>query len=182
MEFQLGINFSKDKEVFDLCSESNFRPDGWITQGRKSLINSFDVHFSYFVLGLDRKMESSCPISGEYTGLIPDTTDLCAKLWSDCRAPELMYYQVSDCVTYEIYEEREYRCLGHWRETELLYTYTQRRDVAADTFECFVGSIISNKEDIYIKEAGEHCERQIDPLRYGMKLIKQGLYSCIGMH
>lgn len=128
---------------------------------------------------MDPAVELACPISGEYTGVIPDTVELCAKLWSDCRAPELMYYQVSDCVTTEIYEEREYKCLGHWREGELLYTYTQRHDVAAGTYECFVGSIISDKEDIYIKEAGEHCQRRIDPLRYGMKLIKQGLYSCI---
>lgn len=132
-------------------------------------------------VGLDRQKESSCPISGEYTGYIPDTTELCAKLWSDCRAQELMYYQVSDCVTNEIYEEREYRCLDHWREAELLYTYTQRKDVTSETFECFVGSIISENKDIYIKEAGEHCQRQIDPLIYGMKLNKQGLYSCIGM-
>lgn len=120
----------------------------------------------------------SCPISGEYIGRIPDSVELCAKLWSDCRAPELMYYQVSDCMTSEIYEEREYRCLGHWKEGDLLYTYTQRYDAAAGTFECFVGSIVSSKE-IYIKEAGEHCQRRVDPFRFGMKLVKQGLYSCI---
>lgn len=125
-------------------------------------------------------MEVSCPISGEYTGVIPDTTDICAKLWSDCRAPELMYYQVTDCTTAEIYEEREYKCLGHWREGEFLYTYTKRNDVAAETYECFVGTIISSNEDIYIKEAGEHCQKGINPLQYGMKLIKQGLYSCMG--
>ncbi|KAK4871785.1 hypothetical protein RN001_015909 [Aquatica leii] len=163
IEFQLGTNFSKNKDVFDLCSETNFQDNNWITQGR-----------------LNRKLEASCPISGEYTGVIPDNTEFCAKLWSDCRAPELMYYQVSDCVTSEVVEEREYRCLGHWTEGELLYTYTQRKDVASEAFECFVGSIISEKEDIYIKEAGEHCQRLIDPLQYGMKLIKQGLYSCIG--
>lgn len=120
-----------------------------------------------------------CPIMGEYTGRIPDATTLCAKLWSDCRAPELMYYQVSHCESQEVYEEREYQCLGHWREANLLYTYTQRRDVAAGTYECFVGSIITD-EEIYINEAGQHCQRNVDPLRYGMKLIKkQPLYSCI---
>ncbi|KAF5294827.1 hypothetical protein FQA39_LY00311 [Lamprigera yunnana] len=162
MEFQLGTNFSRDKNV-DLCSDANFQGQNWNTQGR-----------------MTRKVEASCPISGAYTGVIPDTTELCAKLWSDCSAPELMYYQISDCVTNEVVEEREYRCLGHWAEGELLYTYTQRKDVASEAFECFVGSIISQKEDIYIKEAGEHCQRQIDPLQYSMKLIKQGLYSCIG--
>lgn len=90
-----------------------------------------------------------------------------------------MYYQVSECATSEIYEEREYRCLGHWKEGDILYTYTQRYDAAAGTYECFVGSIISNQE-IYIKEAGEHCQRHVDPFRFGMKLkLKQELYSCI---
>lgn len=120
-----------------------------------------------------------CPITGEYTGKIPDAPDLCAKLWSDCRAPELMYYEVSDCSTGELYEEREYQCLGHWRETNLLYTYTQRRDLAEGTYECFVGSIITDKE-INIKEAGKHCQRDIDPLKYGMKLSKtKPIYSCV---
>nr|CAI5831537.1 unnamed protein product [Callosobruchus analis] len=120
-----------------------------------------------------------CPITGEYTGNIPDATNLCAKLWSDCRAPELMYYQVSHCDSEEVYEEREYQCLGHWREGNLLYTYTQRNDVAPGTYECFVGSIITDMS-IYIKEAGGHCQRNIDPLRYGMQLTKKRpLYSCI---
>lgn len=135
------------------------------------------------LVGLENSTEhpGMCPISGEYTGIIPDTTDLCAKLWSDCRAPELMYYQVSDCITLELYEEREYKCLGHWREADLLYTYTQRKDVAAGTYECFVGSIITDN-DIFIKEAGEHCQRHVDPLTFGMKLNRQreGLYSCVG--
>ncbi|KAJ8955379.1 hypothetical protein NQ318_003476 [Aromia moschata] len=163
LEFQLGTNNSNDKDV-SLCEDENFERDHWITQGRQE-INP----------GTSSGM---CPITGEYTGRIPDATDLCAKLWSDCRAPELMYYQVSHCESQEVYEEREYQCLGHWREANFLYTYTQRRDVAAGTYECFVGSIITDNE-IFIKEAGEHCQRNVDPLRYGMKLIKQQqLYSC----
>lgn len=69
--------------------------------------------------------------------------------------------------------EREYRCLGQWEEDGLMYTYTQRRDVG--TYECFVGSIISDNE-IHIKEAGDHCQRNVDPMHYGMKLIKKGMY------
>ncbi|XP_033606247.1 uncharacterized protein LOC111861520 [Cryptotermes secundus] len=72
-------------------------------------------------------------------------------------------------------EEREYRCLGQWEEDGLMYTYTHRRDVG--TYECFVGSIISNNE-IYIKEAGDHCQRNIDPMHYGMKLTRKG--TCFG--
>lgn len=186
IEFQLGTNTSDSKDVFTQCADSNFKKDSWITQGRKCLLCSwFYVVSNHLSLpGLEISPGTSpgmCPITGEYTGLIPDSTILCSKLWSDCRAPELMYYQVSNCESQEVYEEREYQCLGHWREFKhnLLYTYTQRRDVAAGTYECFVGSIITD-EEIYIKEAGEHCQRNVDPLRYGMKLIKkQPLYSCI---
>jgi hypothetical protein len=75
--------------------------------------------------------------------------------------------------------EREYRCLGQWEEDGLMYTYTQRRDVG--TYECFVGSIISNNE-IHIKEAGDHCQRNIDPMHYGMKLLRKGMYLESVMH
>jgi len=43
-------------------------------------------------------------VAGEYTGIIPDATNLCAKLSSDCRSPEIMYYTVSDCSQLEVYE------------------------------------------------------------------------------
>lgn len=118
-----------------------------------------------------------CPISGEYTGVIPDSdSELCANLRSDCTA-EVMYYQVSSCITGELYEEREYVCLGHWVEDKLLYTYTKRMDVADGTYECFVGSITPNRE-VYIKEAGSFCQRNIDPIKNGMQLIKNEMYSC----
>ena len=42
------------------------------------------------------------------------------------------------------FAEREYRCLGQWKEGELVYTYTQRKDVG--TYECFVGSIVSQTD------------------------------------
>ncbi|CAH2006229.1 unnamed protein product [Acanthoscelides obtectus] len=165
LEFQIGKNTSKDKDVFSLCQDENFEGDTWITQGRQNITIGFS--------------SGMCPITGEYTGKIPDATNLCAKLWSDCRAPELMYYQVSHCDSEEVYEEREYQCLGHWREGNFLYTYTQRNDVAPGTYECFVGSIITDM-NIYIKEAGGHCQRNVDPLRYGMQLTKKRpLYSCI---
>ncbi|XP_030746317.1 uncharacterized protein LOC115875083 [Sitophilus oryzae] len=164
LEFQLGTNSSTSKDVYSLCSNDNFDDNSWITQGRLDLTSPMQNRL--------------CPITGEYTGRIPDAPDLCAKLWSDCRAPELMYYQVSDCTNDEIYEEREYQCLGHWKEMNLLYTYTERKDVADGTYECFVGSINSDKE-IYIKEAGEHCQRNINPSLYGMKLTKtKSTYSC----
>ncbi|XP_025834696.1 uncharacterized protein LOC108738245 isoform X1 [Agrilus planipennis] len=163
MELQLGKTFSKTIDAYGLCNSDNFEEGAWITQGR-----------------VDEKVDVACPISGEYTGLIPNTDDLCAKLWSDCRVPDVMYYQVSSCETNEIYEEREYTCLGHWQENNLLYTYTQRKDVSDGSYECFVGSIMNNKETISIREAGEDCRRSVDQEIYEMKLKKQGLYSCIG--
>ncbi|XP_049781506.1 uncharacterized protein LOC126183504 [Schistocerca cancellata] len=155
LEFQLGDQ-TYAAANHNLCSDSNFRNRTWITQGR-----------------LDRMQETPCPIAGKYTGLIPDAVGLCAKLSSDCNSPDIMYYTVSDCTQSEIYEEREYRCLGQWEEDGLMYTYTQRRDVEA--YECFVGSIVS-EDEIFIKEAGEHCQRNVDPLQHGMKLSKMG--SC----
>lgn len=58
----------------------------------------------------------------------------------------------------------------------MVYIYTKRRDVG--THECFVGSITG--QDIFLKEAGEHCQRDIDPNRYGMQL-KQTKY-CNSNH
>lgn len=52
-----------------------------------------------------------------------------------------------------------------------MYTYTTRNDTG--TNECFVGLIV-NDEEIYIKEAGEHCLRDIDPRTVGMRLYKKG--------
>lgn len=39
------------------------------------------------------------------------------------------------------------------------------------TYECFLGALAST-EEIFIKEAGEHCRRDIDPYRYSMQLNK----------
>lgn len=46
------------------------------------------------------------------------------------------------------------------------------------TNECFVGSII-NDEEIYIKEAGDSCLRNIDPKIEGMRLSKKGMLNEI---
>lgn len=77
-------------------------------------------------------------------------------------------------LLFVLFPERQYRCLGQWKEGELVYTYTQRRDVG--TYECFVGSIVSQNE-IYIKEAGEHCERDLVPSQQGMLLRRKGILS-----
>lgn len=53
---------------------------------------------------MERVQEMACPILGEYVGYIPDIMGLCAKLSSDCKSPEIMYYTVSNCTAPDIYE------------------------------------------------------------------------------
>lgn len=65
--------------------------------------------------------------------------------------------------------ERKYQCLGQWTENNIIYTYAKRLDVPV--YECFLGALAST-EEIFIKEAGEHCRRDIDPYRYSMQLNK----------
>jgi len=57
------------------------------------------------VAGINVYSEEACPISGEYTGVIPDAVGLCAKLYSDCHNPQTMFYSVSNCQNLtEVYE------------------------------------------------------------------------------
>lgn len=63
--------------------------------------------------------------------------------------------------------ERKYQCVGEWSESNVIYTYTRRLDIPL--YECFVGALYTDNE-IFIKEAGEHCQRDVDPYRYGMQL------------
>lgn len=65
--------------------------------------------------------------------------------------------------------ERKYQCLGQWTENNIIYTYAKRLDIPV--YECFLGALAST-EEIFIKEAGEHCRRDIDPYRYSMQLNK----------
>jgi hypothetical protein len=56
----------------------------------------------------------------------------------------------------------------------MMYTYTMRNDTNTKyKHECFVGLIV-NDDEIYIKEAGDHCIRKIDPQKQGMRLSKTG--------
>ncbi|KAK6617638.1 hypothetical protein RUM44_005226 [Polyplax serrata] len=157
LEFQLS---QKASAYYDdtLCDDENFDSQIWITQAR-----------------LDRSEESPCPVSGLYTGNIPDETSLCARLSSNCESLDVMFYSVMDCATHQVFDDREYRCLGQWKEGNLLYTYTYTQRTDTSAHECFVGSIMSSHE-IYIIEAGEHCDRKLDPFRFGMKLLRKG--SC----
>ena len=43
------------------------------------------VHISiYFNPGENPLEQSSCPIAGQYNGVLPDSSQLCAKITSDC--------------------------------------------------------------------------------------------------
>ncbi|XP_045116251.1 uncharacterized protein LOC123507441 isoform X2 [Portunus trituberculatus] len=292
IEYQMGVSPSKVYNASRICSDDAFRGQTWKTQGRLSPENL-----------------SGCPITGEYTGVIPDATELCARLSSDCNDPQHMHYTVSSCrnatEVYEgvavrggaplvrqqrhatlsrgvrhalrhtsrqlswarlralelgwspdqqyttigakprrrerppakqvyvfpdtappraaaalaqtqdqdtpapspdpattrlpyahegpfyvrveappqparpqdpatIAEERDYRCLGQWSEGGVMYTFTHRRDV--DTYECFAGVVV-NPNEIFIIEAGTSCQRGLQPLAHGMKLVRQATCS-----
>ena len=48
---------------------------------------------------------AGCPVLGQYNGVIPDATQLCAQLSSDCDDPQHMHYTVTACFnSTEIYE------------------------------------------------------------------------------
>ena len=148
-----------------LCSAENFTPSKWQTLGR-----------------MDANNPPHCPLVGEYTGIIPDAEGLCAKSYADCNNPEVMFYTVFNCNNAtEIYEEREYRCFGQWRELEtgLVYTYTERRDILGQ--ECFVGVDVDQDKSI-VTEAGSNCERGHQPRKYGMTLQRQAKCPTNSIH
>ncbi|XP_072750030.1 uncharacterized protein [Anoplolepis gracilipes] len=157
LEFTIGMIFSPVHRD-NLCDDPNLDKLVWMTQAR-----------------VERIVESPCPITGQYTGMITDLSGMCAELSSNCNTREIMYFKVSDCESKELFEERIYLCLGQWEEKGVMYTYTMRNDT--NTNECFVGLIV-NDEEIYIKEAGDHCIRNIDPKTEGMRLYKKG--QCYG--
>lgn len=41
---------------------------------------------------------SSCPIAGEYTGVLPDAPSFCARMSSDCNNPDVMFFAVASCA------------------------------------------------------------------------------------
>src|SRR5690606_30712192 len=63
-----------------LCSDDMFNDRAWISQGRRAGIR-----------------ETACPISGDYSGTVPEESSLCAKIASDCNNPDIMFYTVSLC-------------------------------------------------------------------------------------
>ncbi|XP_018022675.1 uncharacterized protein LOC108678720 isoform X2 [Hyalella azteca] len=158
IEFQMSNYPSDHYNQSQVCADAMFVGQHWSTEGR---VGEHEV--------------PSCPIQGEHSGVLPDATDLCAKLVSDCSSPQRMHYTVASCSnSSEVYEDREYRCLGRWSEGGVTYTYTHRIDV--DTYECFAGVVVNTKE-IFIIEAGTSCLRGLQPLAHGMKLVQRATCS-----
>ena len=152
MEIQVSLYDSSTPDE-SLCRDENFLDRAWTTQGRMRIGEKAPYMFT-----------------GEYTGVIPDTDGLCAKLYSDCNNPEIMFYTIFNCFNRtEVFEEREYECLGQWEENGVIYTYTERRDMIGH--ECFVGAT-TKKGEIYLQEAGNNCERGQEPLKDGMRMSR----------
>ena len=81
-------------------------------------------------LGSPRLDSDSCPLVGQYSGTLPDGEGLCARSTTLCHAPNMMSYQVYNCLnTTEIYEDRLYRCYGVFTEQGLVYTAVRRIDL-----------------------------------------------------
>ncbi|XP_047738759.1 mucin-1-like [Hyalella azteca] len=70
--------------------------------------------------------------------------------------------------------ERDYRCIGEWREDDHVYALTYRPDT--HTHECFVGTETRDGH-VYVKEAGGvagACARGVRPDVMGMLLVRKG--------
>merc|ERR1712130_982691 len=120
---------------------------GWVTQVRERV---------------------SCPMQGEWWGVIPDAEGLCARSVTSCDRPDMMQYQVYNCDNQmEVYEDRLYQCYGQLKDNQLVYTLTKRMDLQKQ--ECFVG-IPSHDGKHKIMGAGEHCDRGLQPHLYGMNM------------
>lgn len=109
LEFQVGsktmqhnaLHDKHDTDIESICDDTYFDHFRWLTQSR--------VDTDYQV--------TSCPIDGQFVGQLPDVEGLCARLWSDCKRPDVMYYQVSSCEYGEIYEgKRRFQ----WRQVNLI--------------------------------------------------------------
>ena len=135
----LEIKIGKVDSTVDLglCSEENLAKYPWVTAGKETTV-------------------TPCPLTGSFTGVIPDAEGLCARSSTSCSRPDLMEYQVYNCEnTTEVYEDRLYQCYGQFPDGGLVYTLTKRLDIPIQ--ECFVGTTVGPAH--YIMEAGAHCQR-----------------------
>ena len=78
MEFQLGLHPSQTPS-FHHCDNHHFLQRTWHTQARQTPVQTV-----------------SCPIAGQYEGVLPDAPGLCARLSSDCNNKDVMFYTVAE--------------------------------------------------------------------------------------
>ncbi|KAL7052289.1 hypothetical protein ACKWTF_004836 [Chironomus riparius] len=163
IETQISSKTLSSFTNYDVCNNKYFNMKEWVTQAK---------------IG-ENVTKEKCPIYGKYFGKLPDDMKLCSVISSDCKNPDIMFYQIGPCDSHDIYETRVYRCLGHWidKKSTNVYTLTQRVDVV-NTYECFVG-LMTNSDDgknIFIREAGEegNCYKSLDPFSFGMEMNRTG--------
>ena len=154
----LEIKIGKVDSTLDLslCSEENLAKYPWVTAGKEAVV-------------------TDCPLSGTFTGVVPDAEGLCARSSTSCSRPDLMEYQVYNCEnTTEVYEDRLYQCYGQFMDGGLVYTLTKRLDIPIQ--ECFVGTTVGPAH--YIMEAGAHCQRGKQPSEHGMIMTQEKEPHC----
>jgi len=139
-----------------LCSQENMEKSPWVTVAKETVI-------------------TPCPLSGSFTGVVPDAEGLCTRSSTSCSRPDLMEYQVYSCENItEVYEDRLYQCFGQFEDEGLTYTFTRRLDLPLQ--ECFVGTTVGPAH--FIMEAGAHCQRGKDPSNQGMVMTKAKDVDC----
>merc|ERR1740129_1021621 len=87
-----------------------------------------------------------------------------------------MKYQVYSCAApSEVYEDRLYECYGQYSHGGQVYTLTKRLDLQRQ--ECFVGVTTASGQH-RVMEAGEHCDRGLQPHLYGMVMEPVRKLQC----
>lgn len=183
LEFQIGAESTEKLTSNVFCNAAeNFDNSRWLTQSSELKNSPYktvrDNRYFKLLLGVGKDVtKTSCPISGKYTGRLPDDLSLCSVLKSECES-DVMHFQIGPCESEDIYEKRIYKCLGNWRDEQTTYTFTKRIDVV-NTYECFVGLMAGSENEIILREAGENCFKMLDPSNYGMQLDKTGKWKIL---
>lgn len=94
-EFMIGKTNSRNATI-RLCDDSQFEDQTWTTQARQHA-----------------KQTTGCPIVGDYSGIVPGESSLCAKIASDCNNPDIMFYTVALCANKSHIFERTYSYLSY---------------------------------------------------------------------
>ncbi len=92
----LNVSSSNIQITTDESNEQRYL--SFLAENHQWWLCFFVVKFLLFIfVGKDQVDRSACPISGEYSGILPDGPQFCAKMSSDCNNPDIMFYNVADC-------------------------------------------------------------------------------------